>query len=338
MLNLSDVTVVILSRGREDILSRTLSYWSKFNISVLVLHNTDNPIDTGSLGSNIEYVVERAGYGERCGRISSLLKTQFAILSSDDELYVPSALFALKSQLEKNPELSSIGGLTIAIGKYGPRKTAIPCYTNMNSYKNLGVSSFERLSTHFSEDNGYRTGAIYRLMRKELMGNLMDTFNEIGVISTPYIYEVTGEIIVASYGQSSYISNIYWIRNWINEPVGHSKWNRKIYFSMWAKDPKFNVEFLEWSQTLRQLLNLTDEEFSKILESVMKLRVQSEVNEIKRMSRHAIPIPENLKYLIRKAILPETIPPDVRTSLLYMEEMGATFDQEEILNAIDVIN
>ena len=337
-MNLSDVTVVILSRGREDILSRTLRYWSKYNICVLVLHNTDNPIETGLLGSNIEYVVDRASYGERCGHISRLLKTRFAILSSDDELYLPSALFALKIQLEKNPNLYSVGGLTIAIGKYGPRKTSIPCYTSMKSYKNLGVSSFERLAIHFSEENGYRTGAIYRLMRKELMGDLMDTFSEIGVISTPYIYEVTGEIIVASYGQSSFISNIYWIRNWINEPVGHSKWNRKMYFSMWAKDPKFKVEILEWSRTLRQILNLTDEEFSKTLESVMKLRVQSEDNEIKRMSRHAIPIPENLKYLIRKVIWPETIPPDVATSLLSMKEMGATFDQEEILNAIDAIN
>ena len=208
----------------------------------------------------------------------------------------------------------------------------------MRTYKNSGVSSFERLKNHFSEENGYRNGAIYRLMRKELMCDLMDTFGEIGVISTPYIYEVTGEIIVASYGQSSYISNIYWIRNWINKPVGHSKWNRKMYFSMWANDPKFKVEILGWSQTLRQLLNLTDEEFSKTLESVMKLRVQSEVNEIKRMSRHTIPIPENLKYLIRKAIWPETIPPDVATSLLSMEEMGATFDQEEILNAIAILN
>jgi hypothetical protein len=337
-LNLSDVTVVILSRGREDILSRTLRYWSKYNICVLVLHNTDNPIETCLLGSNIEYVVDRASYGERCGHISRLLKTRFAILSSDDELYLPSALFALKTQLEENPNLSSVGGLTIAIGKYGPRKTSIPCYTSMKSYKNLGVSSFERLTIHFSEENGYRTGAIYRLMRKELMSDLMDTFSEIGVISTPYIYEVTGEIIVASYGQSSYISNIYWIRNWINEPVGHSKWNRKMYFSMWAKDPEFKVEILEWSQTLRQLLNLTDEEFSKTLESVMKLRVQSEVNEIKRMSRHTIPIPENLKYLIRKVLWPETIPPDVATSLLSMEEMGAMFDREEILNAVDVIN
>ena len=337
-MNLSDVTVVILSRGREDVLSRTLRYWSKYNISVLVLHNTDNPIETCLLGSNIEYVVDRGSYGERCGHISRLLKTPFTILSSDDELYLPSALFALKSQLEKNPNLSSVGGLTIAIGKYGPLRTAIPCYTNMKSYKNLGVSSFERMTIHFSEQNGYRTGAIYRLMRKELMGDLMDTFSKIGVISTPYIYEVTGEMIVASYGQSSYISNIYWIRNWINEPVGHSKWNREMYFSMWATDPKFEVEILEWSKTLRQRLNLTDEEFSKTLESVMKLRVESEVNEINRMSRHTIPIPEKLKYLIRKVIWPETIPPDVAISLLSMEEMGATFDREEMLNAIEVIN
>jgi hypothetical protein len=337
-LNLSDVTVVILSRGREDILSRTLSYWSKLNISVLVLHNTDNPIDTGSLGSNIEYVVERAGYGERCGRISSLLKTQFAILSSDDELYVPSALFALKSQLEKTPNLSSIGGLTIAIGTYGPLKTSIPCYTNMKSYVNSGVSSIERLTNHFSEQNGYRSGAIYRLMRKELMCELMETFSVISKISTPYIYEITGEIIVASYGQSLYLPNIYWIRNWINDPVGHSKWNRKMYFSIWANSPEFQVEILEWSQTLRQLLNLTNEEFSRTLASVMKLRIQSEANEIKRLSRHKIPIPENLKYWIRKAILPETIPPDIATSLASMEKMGATFDRRELLRAVDFIN
>ena len=336
-MDLSDVTIVILSRGREDILARTLKYWSKINIAVLVLHNTENPIDVQEIGSNITYVVEKLNYGERCGRVSAYLTTDYAILSSDDELYLPSALVEMKRVLENRTSIVSVGGMTIAVGKYGPVRTAVPCYTNMRLYSNLGDSSFERLLNHFNEPSGYRNGAIYRLMRKELMNDLMNTFSTLNLISTPYIYEVTGDILVTALGKSVYLPNIYWIRNWINQPVGHRTWDRKLYFSNWVSDRKYERELLFWGEQLREIADLNQEEYSNIFRKVLELRKSSEEYEQERLSRGSIPIPDSIKFLLRKLFAPDSIPPRIEKTIYTMEAQGAKLNKIELLTAIESI-
>lgn len=334
-MELSDVTIVILSRGREDILLRTLKYWSKFNVTILVLHNTENPIDAHKLGPNITYLVEKVSYGKRCGLVSKYLSTEYAILSSDDEVYIPSALLEMKNLLARENSLFSVGGLTLAVGKYGPLKTAVVCYPNMISYSNLGESSFERLSNHFNYHDGFRSGAIYRIMRKELMIELMNTFCALNTISTPYIYEITGEIIVNYFGKSVYIPNIYWIRNWINKPVGHQTWDRKLYFSQWASNSKYKEEFLLWSQCLKNVTSLTEEEYAKIVPTILELRKVSESHEQERLSRRKIPISDNVKFLIRKSFAPNTLPPNTEKTIISLEKQGIKLNRIELSTAIE---
>ncbi len=336
-MDLSDLTIVILSRGREAVLTNTLRFWSNFNITVLVFHHSENPLCSSELGSNITYVVDKGSYGERCRLVSEFLTTDYAILSSDDELYVPSALAEMKELLIGDSSLASVGGMTIAIGKYGPMSTAVACYTNMRAYTNLGETSFERLSKHFNVHGEYRNGAMYRLMRKDLMIELMQLFSTQSFIATPYIYEVTGEIVVNAFGKSVYLPNVYWIRNWINQPVEHRNWNRKLYFSSWVSDSNYEDQFLRWSQRLSNVGDLTPEEFSMVMEAILKLRKSSEDYEQKRLSRRRIPISDNLKFAVRKFLAPNSLPPRIETTIKSMEEQGARLDRIELLTAIESI-
>lgn len=336
-MDLSDITIVILSRGREEILLRTLKYWSKINIAVLVLHNTENPFKTHELGSNITYVVEKVTYAERCGLVSKYLNTEYAILSSDDELYIPSAMRDMKNFLTSETSIFSVGGLTLAVAKYGPRHTAIACYSHMRSYSNLGQSSFERLSNHFNQDYGFRNGAIYRLMRKDLMIELMHIFSRLSTTTTPYIYEVTGEIIVNGFGKSVYLPNIYWIRNWINKPVVHQTWDRKFYFSTWASDPEYREEFQIWSDWIKNTVKLTEVEYLKILPTILESRKSSEAHEQKRTSRRKIPLSDNVKFSIRKTFAPNSLPPTIEQTIITMEGQGAKLNRSELLTAIQSV-
>ena len=336
-MDLSDVTVVVLSRGREEILSRTLDYWAEVNISVLVLHNTNAPLNESLLSSNIEYHVDQVAYGERCGHVPGHLQTEFAILCADDEVFIPSAIFAMKMTLRNNPFLSSVGGSTIAIGKYGPLLTGTHSYSNMQSYVNNGSDCTERLQSHFNDVSGYRNGGIYRLMRKDLMIDLMETFHEVASISTPYIYEVTGEIIVNAYGPSVYLDNIYWIRNWINAPVGHKNWDRKLYFANWMSELKYHEEVQKWNQILMSRLQLPANNYKECIDNVVRLRRSSEEREITSLSRRFIPISENIKWFIRKMLIPKTLPNSVDTSLDRMQNSEAIFTRSEIFHAISFL-
>ena len=332
-MDLRDVTVVILSRGREDILARTLAYWADVNISVLVLHNTQNPLSHTSISPNIEYHQMEVSYGQRCGNVSKYLKTEYSILSADDEIFIPTSISEMIKILKRNSSLASIGGLTIALGKYGPIKTGTHSYANMKDYNNVGANSYERLQYHFSQATGYRNGGIYRLMRRELMSALMNTFSKVADFSTPYIYEVTGEILVNAYGPSKYLDNIYWIRNWINEPVSHSNWDRKLYFCDWIKDPNYIGEVKSWNKIMRSFLDLSEDQYIKCMQEIIEMRRLSESGEILSLSRKTFPISSYIKWLMRKLFSPSTLPKSFEKTLVTMQASGSIFNELEMTRA-----
>lgn len=333
-MNLKDVTVVIMSRGRELELQKTLKYWAEIEITVLVLHNTHKPIQFSGSITNLKYVVANVPYGDRCGMVSQHLSTKYAILCSDDEIYVPSALAEMRANLDENAELDSIGGLTVAVGKYGPITTGNFTYSKMRQYSNSETTPQDRLNFHFNESSGYRNGAIYRLMRKELMVKTMNLFSQVSSFSTPYIYEVTGEIFVNSQGKSIYIDEVYWLRNWINEPVRHESWDRKLYYKDWITLEKYQQEYLQWTSIVRHSCGINGSEFKNILNRINKLRGESELHEIAGKKGRRVALPEQLKWLVRTHLRPHTLPKTLIETLDNLEDSGVTVDKNAIESAL----
>jgi len=335
---LKDLTIVILSRGREEILKKTLSYWSDKAPKVLVLHNTNHPLAVTDIPKNVEYVVEKVSYGERCGQVPKYLKTKYAILSSDDEVFLTSALNKMVNYLENNNSMKSVGGSVIAIGKYGPRTTGTHCYSNMERYENLKRSRKSRLVEHFDTDLPWRGGSMYRVMTRPLFTNMMKMFQEISVFSSPYIFEVSGEILVNSYGKTKYLQEIYWIRNWIIKPVVHKAWDRKKYFNSWFTDPNNKKEVGDWRTILSKSLGISAEDLDPVLHKVFTLRHRSESREIERSREFQLPLPTSVKYRLRKLVNPNSVPRDFNATLVSMQSQGINFSSREIEAAVRVIN
>jgi glycosyltransferase domain-containing protein len=336
-MDLKDVTVVIMSRGRELELQKTLDYWAEVEISVLVLHNTQNPLLLSKSMPNLKYVVAEVPYGDRCGLVAQYLNTKYAILCSDDEIYIPSALTGMKAILDENSELTSVGGLTVAIGKYGPITTGNFTYSKMRNYSNQKTTPQDRLNFHFDESSGYRNGAIYRLMRKELMVKTMNLFSQVSSYATPYIYEVTGEIFVNSQGKSVYVDEVYWLRNWINEPVGHKNWDRKLYYKDWSTLEKYRQQYVEWVSIVGNFCGIDSSKFEAILRKVSNLRVQSELHEIEGNMRRRIAVPEKLKWIIRTHLKPNTLPKTLMETLDNLEKSGVVVDKPAIVSALTAL-
>jgi hypothetical protein len=335
---LKDLTIVILSRGREEILKKTLNYWSDKAPKVLVLHNTNHPLAVADIPKNVEYVVERISYGERCGQVPKYLKTKYAILSSDDEVFLTSALKKMVGYMENNNSMESVGGSVIAIGKYGPRTTGTHCYSNMERYENIKRSRKSRLTEHFDTDLPWRGGSMYRVISRPLFNKMMKMFQEISVFSTPYIFEVSGEILVNSSGKTKYLQEIYWIRNWIIEPVVHKDWDRKKYFSSWFTDPNNKKEVSEWRCILSKSLGISAEDLNSVLHKVFTLRDRSESREIERSNEFRLPLPTLVKYLVRKLTNSHSMPGDFHSTLAAMQRQGINFSSREIEAAVRVIN
>ena len=179
---------------------------------------------------------------------------------------------------------------------------------------------------------------MYRVISRPLFNKMMKMFQEISVFSTPYIFEVSGEILVNSSGKTKYLQEIYWIRNWIIEPVVHKDWDRTKYFSSWFVDPSKEKEVSQWRCILNESLGLSAEDLYAVFQKVFTLRHRSESREIERSNKLRLPLPTTAKYIIRKLVNPHSIPRDFHTTLAGMQSQGINFSFREIEAAVRIIN
>lgn len=289
--------MIILSRGRESQLRRSVEYWNQTQLRVLILHNTLSPLPIDLFESHVTYVVSTTDFASRSKIASEMMQTKYAVLCSDDELLLPSALGRMGQYLEDHEELVSVGGRTLALGKLGSKTTATFIYRNMLGYRNLEKSMPERLIHHTKYQQDYKSGSMYRLMHSNLMAEMLKTFSQLSEVSTPYIYEVTGEIIVNGKGQGIYLEELYWLRNWVNDQVKHSNWNRKLYFHQWWENDYYRNQCNLWKNLMQISLgdSLTPNQLDEVLEDIFEKRRAVEQREIQRSLNTKRYLPKGLR-------------------------------------------
>lgn len=292
-----EITVVILSRGRESQLRRSVRYWNQTQLRVLILHNTISPLPINLFENNVAYVVSTTDFASRSKIASRMIHTKYAVMCSDDELLLPLALGRMGQYLEDHEEVRSIGGRTLAIGKLGSKTTATFVYQNMLGYRNLEKSAQERLIHHTRGQQNYKSGSMYRLMHSELMSEMLETFSQLSDVSTPYIYEVTGEILVNGKGQGVYLEELYWLRNWVNEQVEHTNWNRNLYFHQWWRSDYYRAECNFWKKLMQTTLgdSLTPGQLDEVLDDIYHKRHVVEQREIQRSRNTKMFLPKSLR-------------------------------------------
>lgn len=247
------IDVVILSRGRERVLTNTLKRLSKTDLNVVVMHNNPNRIPASQFGANTTYVFcPDVNFGTRAARAIQYIKSDFCIISTDDDGLIERELFRMEKFLEENKNFSSVGGIAIGAFPYGGYVSGTIAYREMHGYVNESTDRIERIKNQIVPmGNSYppRT-ALYRLSRRELTCKLLEALGQSSKVSTPYVYELTAEIVSASAGNTAYIQSPYWIRNWKNEMISNSDWNRKYGFDTWwndstrKKEQEFYIDFL----------------------------------------------------------------------------------------------
>ena len=96
-------------------------------------------------------------------------------------------------------------------------------------------------------------------------------------------------------------------------------------------------EVQKWNQILMSRLQLPANNYKECIDNVVRLRRSSEEREITSLSRRFIPISENIKWFIRKMLIPKTLPNSVDTSLDRMQNSEAIFTRSEIFHAISFL-
>lgn len=246
-VELENLQVVIFSRNRHKQLIESLRYWNHCGIKTLVLHNTQDPLDSIDIPPTTEYIVHRGTYAERCEIASRNLKFDFLIIASDDERYLPTALSKMVEQLEEFPELTSVGGQAIGIMANGLRYRTNLAYGSQIQYQNTATDFQGRFDFHYESGRNY-SGAMYRVFRREDFKKFLLLISKFSDIGTPYIFEVTAELFWTLIGPAKYVDEVFWVRNWVVPPIQTGDWDRKQYFYEWSQNPTHKKEFESWKQ------------------------------------------------------------------------------------------
>jgi hypothetical protein len=244
--------------------------------------------------------VARASYAKRCGIAAENIDSKFAVLSSDDEFLLPSTLLRMCSDLENSPKAASISGRVLAIRKYGPQILASEIYKTHSSYVNKSEKEINRVQVHLeSQQTDYKIGLLYRLTRSEYLIRILKTFSMLEEVQTPYIYEVIGELGMVISGELINHEEFYWVRNWIEPPLSHTHWNRKIHFGDWLHNPTFTeVQDALFKVVYENLWpSSTPAQISKVLEEFANHRAAIEADRTKRKT---LPGGNYLKFYVRR--------------------------------------
>jgi len=257
------IDVVILSRGRERELSTTLNRLASTDLQIVVMHNNPTRIPARFLADNITYVFcPGENFGIRAARATEYLKSEFCVISADDDGLIECELFRMEKFLRENENFSSVGGIAIGAFPYAKFVAGAIAYREMLGYRNSYTDRIERIKNHLTppgSSNLPRT-ALYRLSRRELTVKLLEALGESSKVGTPYIYEVTAEIVSAWAGNTIYINCPYWIRNWKNQMISNGDWNRQYGFDSWWKDFGRDKERDHYVEFLSSFLDL-DKQF-----------------------------------------------------------------------------
>jgi glycosyltransferase domain-containing protein len=323
------ITVVIFSRNRQTELVKSLTYWSQIGTKCLILDNSQQSlVELPSAYRNSYFHCPNLSFAQRSGIASNLIKTKYSIICSDDERYLPEALNIMVQKIEEDLTLSSVGAHAIAVSEYGPITTATPVYQQMLGYRNFKGHPDMRLNFHFGGQN-IKVAAMYRILKTDLMRDLLKVFENLHEISTPYIFELTSEILISCHGNSEYLNLLFWIRNWQNPAIDKKDWDRKLTFSAWWLNDKYKIEKDYWIELVIKEANLglSKDTFTNIIDLYITRYPKSQIGK-----RSKLPLSNLIKYYVRRNLMPNTLPRNLEHSLANLSTLK--FSKSEVSEAI----
>jgi glycosyltransferase domain-containing protein len=340
-VNLSDITLVILSYHRQHCLKATLGFYRNTNLNILVLDNSPEPLGGQHIPANCKYILSKTDFAARSSQASLLIDTKYTIIGADDEVYLPSALFEMKDFLDNHEDYVAVGGNAIAVWRYGNYIAGSWAYKRTFGYHNNESSPYNRIRKHTGNGVAPLTSFFTcNLTRSKFAQTCLRTYGQAPVLATDALSVLT----ICGGGKSKYLNTLYWIRNWNQSPRSHKGWDRAVYLHDWWRDPINHHARTKFETTLNQIYSefgesdSFKESWALILKSgeALESRVSNFKIMTRRLSENALMV--KLKFLLKTVFSPAKLPLSSREELNSMRVAGVDFDEGEALKAIELVS
>ena len=323
-----------MSKDKHSALEKTINHWTKKGYNLVILHETKKPIYISKTDDKVIYVQSLDSFFERVQKIPEFLKTDYALISPDDEVFSDSSIKAGIKYLEENLEFSTVSGQTVSISKYGNHFNYNLAYRNYVGYETLNNDALGRTKESVVKNSGAMgVGAPYRIMRCDLLLNFLNALSAQNPMNCAYMYEVFAEIYQNLHGKVKFQNNVFWIRNWIipkNKDFDHN-----FYYFHWWESPQYyqDRELLKKTISMQYKI-LTQKNVDEILQISYEARKKREIVEqhklaaqrklLKRIKSHCF------SYRLIQRVNFTFKPNTLKNLLLELKDNKIEFESEEI--------
>ena len=268
---LSKLTLVMATYGRQDHAIRNMRYWSNTGVVFLVLDASPNPIKNKQLknfGNNILYVHDQSDYNKRIVNSFSKINTKYTQLICDDEFYPISSVISSIKELEKNEKIISCMGVCLGfeVDKKNKKIFSKRIYERLISNYNYTMNSdpFERMSGYMIN---YIPFLMYAMIRTDIWKKAFDlpakfvknqkNINNVEKFNFFASDEIQINMYLAFAGRSKIVRELYWLRSFGEHLTIRDLYKKKL--------PEPNLTFQNWWNSSSE-----KEDFLKILEDSFK--------------------------------------------------------------------
>lgn len=252
---LNKITVVIFTYNRHQYLKKTILFWLKTKVKILILDGSKKKFKDSCINSNnVNYINNTNGLFARLLSSSNFIKTEFLILSSDDEFFLPSALESCIKFLQKEPTYTNCGGRAIGFISKRKKILGLKQYPRLKNFSLVNKNPNLRVLSHFSNYVPAHFYSVMRLSKWKIISKFVfsNNYNFLGS------HELQVEFLSAISGKSKILPELMWLRNKENPPIKNFEIMKMDLRTWWSND-KYKVDKKDFikimSEASNELLN-----------------------------------------------------------------------------------
>jgi glycosyltransferase domain-containing protein len=341
MIDLSKITIIIMSYNRQHCLEKTIAFYGNTNVRLLILDNSLKPLQENKIPNNAKYLHLNLSFAKRAQLASDLIETPYSIVGADDEIYLPTALAQMQQFLDTNHDYVSVGGCTLSVWEYGPKIAGSWAYPKTFGYHNNLDSALERIQLHTGFGINPKTSFFTcNLTRSQALVECLKLYAQSPIVCTDSI----SVLIICGSGKSKYLNVLYWIRNWNQSPRSHFGWNRKLStYEWWNNLDRAQEKILFEEHLLKSYIKFGEPEtftiaWNYIISSEHLLR--KNVNYVKQKIRlfNEFRLVKRLKYYFKKVLFISGKLPLADYEVTQMILSDVKVNEHEYRAAVKIVN
>ncbi len=243
---LSNLTVVVPSRGRPDYLLRQIRYWSSSPARLIIVDGSNRPLSDRIRSAvethpRIDYIHDLSSMADRLCLAGGLIETPYAVMLGDDEFHLPAGLSASVETLKKNKALVGCMGQVLSFSPLGRYRRSLfsRAYLLLDQYDISHLRPDDRLNAAMS---AYNMATCYAVLRTSVWRRSWGSVGEYG--SSGAAAEIRQAMAVYLLGPFTTTSHVQWLRS-IENPTGlvsPSEMDRRVWFPEWWESPGYELE------------------------------------------------------------------------------------------------